>query len=197
MLEQRSKVAAAAYHMENQNVLVCNAIDDDVLPGNKTPDLRAQIFVAAASHLGKAGQQSKPVGDGINHAVGNLDAAALLGHVIPDVVKLGFRFWCETARQDRKSTRLNSSHADIYTLSLHDALPIWNQSRGRQSRCCRSPWPCNTRCRQARLPLLVRNGAPSVSRRVLCCQTCASAFLHFVGELAHGLLRNVAAFTTS
>src|ERR1035437_8737283 len=25
---------------------------------------------------------------------------------------------------DRKSTRLNSSHAEIYTLSLHDALPI-------------------------------------------------------------------------
>src|ERR1035437_1551043 len=27
--------------------------------------------------------------------------------------------------RDRKSTRLNSSHAEIYTLSLHDALPIW------------------------------------------------------------------------
>src|ERR1035437_8249202 len=26
---------------------------------------------------------------------------------------------------DRKSTRLNASHAEIYTLSLHDALPIW------------------------------------------------------------------------
>src|SRR3712207_2884538 len=26
--------------------------------------------------------------------------------------------------RDRKSTRLNSSHAKIYTLSLHDALPI-------------------------------------------------------------------------
>src|ERR1044072_5452200 len=25
---------------------------------------------------------------------------------------------------DRKSTSLNSSHTDIYTLSLHDALPI-------------------------------------------------------------------------
>src|ERR1044072_1292670 len=25
---------------------------------------------------------------------------------------------------DRKSTRLDSSHTDIYTLSLHDALPI-------------------------------------------------------------------------
>src|SRR5947209_14991124 len=28
------------------------------------------------------------------------------------------------AGEDRKSTRLNSSHANIYTLSLHDALPI-------------------------------------------------------------------------
>src|SRR5476649_1583567 len=27
--------------------------------------------------------------------------------------------------KDRKSTRLNSSHTEIYTLSLHDALPIW------------------------------------------------------------------------
>src|ERR1035437_10388222 len=26
---------------------------------------------------------------------------------------------------DRKSTRLNSSHANIYSLSLHDALPIY------------------------------------------------------------------------
>src|SRR5581483_7502043 len=29
------------------------------------------------------------------------------------------------APEDRKSTRLNSSHANIYTLSLHDALPIF------------------------------------------------------------------------
>src|ERR1035437_9508950 len=32
-----------------------------------------------------------------------------------------------TTMVDRKSTRLNSSHADIYTLSLHDALPIWHR----------------------------------------------------------------------
>src|SRR5476649_2735730 len=32
---------------------------------------------------------------------------------------------------DRKSTRLNSSHTEIYTLSLHDALPIlkWTATR--------------------------------------------------------------------
>src|SRR5947207_2617228 len=31
--------------------------------------------------------------------------------------------------RDRKSTRLNSSHTVIYTLSLHDALPIFDSSR--------------------------------------------------------------------
>src|SRR5476649_1291930 len=31
---------------------------------------------------------------------------------------------------DRKSTRLNSSHTVIYTLSLHDALPIYARLRG-------------------------------------------------------------------
>src|ERR1044072_2459409 len=31
---------------------------------------------------------------------------------------------------DRKSRRLNSSHTEIYTLSLHDALPIYGALRG-------------------------------------------------------------------
>src|SRR5579875_428687 len=33
---------------------------------------------------------------------------------------------------DRKSTRLNSSHTEIYTLSLHDALPICMPSLGEE-----------------------------------------------------------------
>jgi antitoxin ParD1/3/4/toxin ParE1/3/4 len=36
-----------------------------------------------------------------------------------------------------------------------------------------------------------------VYRAMLCRKTCASALLHFAGKFAHGLLRNVAAFTTS
>src|SRR5947209_4359217 len=41
----------------------------------------------------------------------------------------GRTFWYPTSatRTDRKSTRLNSSHANIYTLSLHDALPIFSE----------------------------------------------------------------------
>src|SRR5476649_2635216 len=34
------------------------------------------------------------------------------------------RPWNRIWPADRKSTRLNSSHTEIYTLSLHDALPI-------------------------------------------------------------------------
>src|SRR5476649_1595599 len=37
------------------------------------------------------------------------------------------------ASSDRKSTRLNSSHTEIYTLSLHDALPIF----------CEDAWVAN------------------------------------------------------
>src|SRR5476649_2014194 len=42
---------------------------------------------------------------------------------------------------DRKSTRLNSSHTVIYTLSLHDALPISGKSE------------------MARSPILISTGA--------------------------------------
>src|SRR5260221_718150 len=47
-----------------------------------------------------------------------------------DPVKVGTFIWINVTRKplDRKSTRLNSSHTEIYTLSLHDALPISNGS---------------------------------------------------------------------
>src|ERR671927_174616 len=38
------------------------------------------------------------------------------------------------SRRDRKSTRLNSSHTEIYTLSLHDALPILSPAQCRAAR---------------------------------------------------------------
>src|SRR5882672_3315675 len=46
-------------------------------------------------------------------------------------------FWsADLSRSDRKSTRLNSSHTEIYTLSLHDALPICFDDRtGEHCRC--------------------------------------------------------------
>src|SRR5476649_2697682 len=44
--------------------------------------------------------------------------------------------------RDRKSTRLNSSHTEIYTLSLHDALPIF--CRTRSTTFFELPWAVST-----------------------------------------------------
>src|SRR6476646_6077183 len=50
------------------------------------------------------------------------------------------RLGSSTLQTDRKSTRLNSSHTEIYTLSLHDALPIWpGPARGAVSARCIQP----------------------------------------------------------
>src|SRR5476649_1770480 len=40
---------------------------------------------------------------------------------------------CRQGSEDRKSTRLNSSHTVIYTLSLHDALPISSTHKTREA----------------------------------------------------------------
>src|SRR5947209_5457812 len=45
------------------------------------------------------------------------------GSELTSQVRMQMRFRL-LKEKDRKSTRLNSSHANIYNLSLHDALPI-------------------------------------------------------------------------
>src|SRR5882672_1231087 len=59
--------------------------------------------------------------------------------------------------QDRKSTRLNSSHTEIYTLSLHDALPIYGWRRN----------PLVPRTIFPGIPWLPRRGAPPYAKRRL------------------------------
>src|ERR1044072_8287068 len=61
---------------------------------------------------------------------------------------------------DRKSTRLNSSHTDIYSLSLHDALPIsWVASLGFVHEHHGRPAPAAARPGQGPL-LRARRGVP-------------------------------------
>src|ERR671917_505887 len=43
----------------------------------------------------------------------------------PPTAARGRSLRCRAVVPDRKSTRLNPSHTEIYTLSLHDALPIY------------------------------------------------------------------------
>src|SRR5476649_1810599 len=73
---------------------------------------------------------------------------------------------------DRKSTRLNSSHTEIYTLSLHDALPIYRDPRpeggGQRRANHRSPrWRNRQRSgqRTCRPGLACRSGADAQGQR--------------------------------
>src|SRR5476649_2929064 len=66
---------------------------------------------------------------GASRATTGADSTArskLISRVIPG---LSEKLYNARVSLDRKSTRLNSSHTEIYTLSLHDALPIWGQPR--------------------------------------------------------------------
>ncbi len=76
--------------MKYQNVFIFHAVDDDVLARRKTPQPRTQILIAATADVRVTGKKEKPLGEGINNAVGNLDAATFLGYVMPNSVKLSF-----------------------------------------------------------------------------------------------------------
>src|SRR5476649_960134 len=62
---------------------------------------------------------------------GNMDLVlnAIETAITPGPYLLGDQFTAADVYLDRKSTRLNSSHTEIYTLSLHDALPIYGRLR--------------------------------------------------------------------
>src|SRR5208337_3847036 len=101
MSKQCFNITAATNDVDDQHVLSFNAVDDDVLAHGKTAQAGAQVFIAAAAHVGMGGKKKKPVSDGINHAVGNFDAVAFLGGVIPNLVQLGFGLAASLLRQGR------------------------------------------------------------------------------------------------
>src|ERR1700683_3700342 len=87
--------------MKDQNVLLFDAIDDDVLAHNEATQARAQIVVAAASYMRMARKKIETFSDGIDEPVGNLDAPALSRDVIPDVTEFGLGFRRKTVRHQR------------------------------------------------------------------------------------------------
>ena len=137
MAEKHIKVAPAMHDTQDKHVLVVNTVNDDVFAHGQAAASRAKIFIAGASDIKEAGEKQETICDGVDEAVSNLDAAAFLRGVKPDVVKIGFGAWRDTMRH------------------------------------------------------LARRGVQFGQ------EAGASSFLHILGELLHGLLRDNAAFSTS
>ena len=52
----------------------------------------------APSNIGEAGQKKEAARDRVNQAGGNIHAAAFLGGVKPDVIKIGLGLWRDAVR---------------------------------------------------------------------------------------------------
>ena len=85
--------------MENQHVLPFESVDDDVLAYRKATQARTQVLIASASDVRVAGQEVETLRNGIDEAVGNLNAAAFFGNVVPDIVEFRFCFRSNTMRR--------------------------------------------------------------------------------------------------
>src|SRR5688572_24895514 len=92
-----------------------------VTNAHSVPVERSDIVLVYPSDFGRVvavGENSEiPITDEVKLAYlgaahGNYEAVGCSARMLPN------------SKLDRKSTRLNSSHSQIYTLSLHDALPI-------------------------------------------------------------------------
>jgi hypothetical protein len=124
------------HNTQDKSILVFDTVNDDIFPNGHAAASGAEIFIAGTSEIEEAGEDEETVCDGVDQAVGNLDAPAFLRDVKPDVVKIGLGTGRYTVR--------------------HSAGCRWEFSQ----------------------------------------KAGASSFLHFLGKLMHGLLRNNAAFST-
>ena len=68
------------HDVQNQHdIVLYNAVDDDVIVCRKAAQAGAQIIITPSPHVRILGQLPETLGDGLHHASGGIDAAALTG----------------------------------------------------------------------------------------------------------------------
>src|SRR5580700_1729613 len=88
MAKQRLKIPATAQNPKNQHVLVPKAIDDEVLAHGKASQARAQIIVPPAPDIWIFCEEEKSLRNGVDKAVGDLDASTLRRNIMPNAVEV-------------------------------------------------------------------------------------------------------------
>ncbi len=78
------------HNTKDKHICVFDVVDNNVFPHSQAAVPGAEIFFARTSDIGEARKCEETVCDGVNQVVSNLDAAALLGDIQPDVVQIGF-----------------------------------------------------------------------------------------------------------
>ena len=84
--EQRLDVMAPAQHAQYEDIVTVHAVRDYVVTGHETADTWSQVFVTATADLRLACEQCEARSERVDHAVGNVDVAALGCEEVPDLV---------------------------------------------------------------------------------------------------------------
>src|SRR5207302_2167716 len=82
--KEPGKVATAVQHPDNVNATPGTAVEDEIIPDEKSPQAGSQV-VTGRPDAGMGGQQRKPVGDVVDESVGGGEAA-LFDDIQPDGV---------------------------------------------------------------------------------------------------------------
>ncbi len=69
------------YYAKDQGSLVFDAVHNNVFSYGETSVSRAEVVLPRTSYVGKPSKREETVRDGVDQAVGNLDASAFLGNV--------------------------------------------------------------------------------------------------------------------
>jgi hypothetical protein len=98
MAEEGFDIATTMRYAKDEHTLVLDTINDDVVAHGKSPGADTKVLVAGTAQIRMAGKNKKSVGDGIDQMVGDFDASALFGDVVPDTVEVGCGLWRDAVR---------------------------------------------------------------------------------------------------
>lgn len=88
--DQRLDVTAPAQHAQDQDVVTVNAVRNHVVSDHETADAWPQIFVPATADVRLTREKRETSGERVDHAVSDVDVAALGCEEVPDLVQVGF-----------------------------------------------------------------------------------------------------------
>ena len=86
------------HNPEDEHVLTLNAVQDNVLANSQTSISGPKVRLAGTPDARKTGDHQKTVGDRFDQMIGDLDTAAFLGYMEPNVIEVGFSALCDPMR---------------------------------------------------------------------------------------------------
>jgi hypothetical protein len=74
---------------QDKYVYIFDTVNDDIFSHGHTAEVGPKIFIARTTDVGETSKDQKSVRQVVDQTIGNLDAAAFLGDVKPNIIQIG------------------------------------------------------------------------------------------------------------